>query len=189
MNTWTTNCPKVKQKLFIFQFGEVSITRIIQAKTGWSSITDDRQFLQWMAKTELEDVMLPDSCCASPCGHPMARSVHPVQICTHPADSFSSAFLWMMWSSWPVTGPTPSPCKLSGQKATPTDLVLKMLGPHLSNISHLQSWSFENSCSWWLNGKESIYQCRGHRFDPWSEKIPHALEQLSPWATTVEPVL
>ena len=48
MNTWTTNCPKVKQKLFIFQFGEVSITRTIQAKAGWSSITDDRQFLQWI---------------------------------------------------------------------------------------------------------------------------------------------
>ena len=28
---------------------------------------------------------------------------------------------------------------------------------------------------------------RGHRFDPWSRKIPHAMEQLNPHATTTEP--
>ena len=27
----------------------------------------------------------------------------------------------------------------------------------------------------------------GHRFNPWSGKIPHAMEQLSPCATTTEP--
>ena len=27
-------------------------------------------------------------------------------------------------------------------------------------------------------------QFRGHRFDPWSRKIPHAVGQLSPCATT-----
>ena len=36
--------------------------------------------------------------------------------------------------------------------------------------------------------KESACQCRGHGFDPWSEKIPHASGQLSPCATTAEPV-
>jgi len=25
---------------------------------------------------------------------------------------------------------------------------------------------------WWLRGKESAYQCRGHKFDPWVGKIP-----------------
>ena len=30
---------------------------------------------------------------------------------------------------------------------------------------------------------------RGHRFEPWSGKIAHAAEQLSPCATTTEPVL
>ena len=39
----------------------------------------------------------------------------------------------------------------------------------------------------WLSGGESASQCRGHGFDPWSEKIPHAAEQLSPCATTTEP--
>ena len=30
---------------------------------------------------------------------------------------------------------------------------------------------------------------QGHRFKPWSGKIPHATEQLSPCTTTTEPVL
>ena len=28
---------------------------------------------------------------------------------------------------------------------------------------------------------------QGHRFEPWSRKIPYAAEQLSPCATTPEP--
>ena len=30
---------------------------------------------------------------------------------------------------------------------------------------------------------------REPQFDPWSGKIPHAMEQLSPCTTTTEPVL
>ena len=43
----------------------------------------------------------------------------------------------------------------------------------------------------WLNlsSKESACQCRRHGFDPWSGKIPQAAGQLSPCATTIEPVL
>ena len=40
---------------------------------------------------------------------------------------------------------------------------------------------------WWRSGWESACQCRGHGFGPWSGKIPHAAEQLDPWATTTEP--
>ena len=36
---------------------------------------------------------------------------------------------------------------------------------------------------WWLSGKEFACQCRRHVFDPWSGKIPHASEHLSPCAT------
>ena len=39
---------------------------------------------------------------------------------------------------------------------------------------------------WWSSGQESACQCRGHRFNPWCGKIPHAEEQLSPSATTTE---
>ena len=33
---------------------------------------------------------------------------------------------------------------------------------------------------------ESTCQCKGHRFDPWSGKIPHASRQLSLCAATTE---
>ena len=34
---------------------------------------------------------------------------------------------------------------------------------------------------------ESTCQCRGHQFDPWSGKIPHASRQLNLCATATEP--
>ena len=37
--------------------------------------------------------------------------------------------------------------------------------------------------------KESACQHRRHGFDPWAQKILHAVEQLSPCATAIEPVL
>ena len=40
---------------------------------------------------------------------------------------------------------------------------------------------------WWHSGWESACQCRGCGFEPWSGKIPHAAEQLGPWATITEP--
>ena len=40
---------------------------------------------------------------------------------------------------------------------------------------------------WWRSGWESACQCRGHGFEPWSGRIPHAAEQLGPWATVTEP--
>ena len=42
---------------------------------------------------------------------------------------------------------------------------------------------------WWLSGKESTCQCKGHRFDPPAGKILHAVDQLSPGATSTEPAL
>ena len=40
---------------------------------------------------------------------------------------------------------------------------------------------------WWCSSWESACWCRGPGFEPWSGKIPHATEQLSPCATTTEP--
>ena len=40
---------------------------------------------------------------------------------------------------------------------------------------------------WWRSGWESACQCRGRGFEPWSGRIPHATEQLGPWATIAEP--
>ena len=42
---------------------------------------------------------------------------------------------------------------------------------------------------WWLSGKESSCQFIRHRFSPSSRKILHAMKQLRPWATAIEPVL
>ena len=42
---------------------------------------------------------------------------------------------------------------------------------------------------WWFSGGESAWQCRRHRFDPWSRTVPHATEQPCPYTTTTEPVL
>ena len=41
--------------------------------------------------------------------------------------------------------------------------------------------------SWWLNGKESVCQCRRNRFDPWSGEIPQASGQLNLCSTTADP--
>ena len=41
----------------------------------------------------------------------------------------------------------------------------------------------------WLSGKESGCQCRRCGFDPWSGKISRGMEQRSPCAATIEPVL
>ena len=42
---------------------------------------------------------------------------------------------------------------------------------------------------WWLSGEEFACQCIDMGSIPDLGKIPHAVEQLSPHATTVEPVL
>ena len=42
---------------------------------------------------------------------------------------------------------------------------------------------------WWVSDKESACQCRRHGFDPWSRKIPHALEQLSLCTTAIDPAV
>ena len=42
---------------------------------------------------------------------------------------------------------------------------------------------------WWFSGKDFAFQCKRHQYDPWSRKIPHAAEQQSLCAPTLEPVL
>ena len=59
-----------------------------------------------------------------------------------------------------------------------------------SMITHLKDKKIElMGLHWWCSGKESACQCRRHGFDPWSEKIPYAEEQLSLCTTTIKPVL
>ena len=39
---------------------------------------------------------------------------------------------------------------------------------------------------WWSSGKDSACEHRGHRFNPWSGTIPHAIGQSSPCTTATE---
>ena len=55
--------------------------------------------------------------------------------------------------------------------------------------SHIIDVKKSTGLLWWLSGKESVCQCRTHGFNSWSEKLPHAVEQLSPCVATTEPVL
>ena len=54
------------------------------------------------------------------------------------------------------------------------------------NLKELRQFAGPPRC---LSGKESVCQCKRLEFDPWSGKIPRAMEQLSPCATTTEPGL
>jgi len=44
----------------------------------------------------------------------------------------------------------------------------------------------EKGLPWWLSSKESTRQFRKQSFDPWSGKIPHASEHLSPCTSATE---
>ena len=48
------------------------------------------------------------------------------------------------------------------------------------------SYMFVSGLAWWHSEEESTCQCRGHGFDPWSRKIPHAMGQPSLCAPTTE---
>ena len=53
----------------------------------------------------------------------------------------------------------------------------------VSNIKITSKWDLSGGTV-----VKNTCQCRGHGFDPWSRKIPYAMEQISPCATTTEPV-
>ena len=54
--------------------------------------------------------------------------------------------------------------------------ILHMLGERKLVYSKIKKCGLP----WWCSGSESACQCRGHGFEPWSGKIPHATEQLGP---------
>ena len=56
---------------------------------------------------------------------------------------------------------------------------------HIPNESHNSKRYMQPGLPWYLSGKESACQCMRLRFSPWSRRIPHAVEQLSPCVTTI----
>ena len=72
----------------------------------------------------------------------------------------------------------------------PGDILL-LIGKHASYTQECLQLTFY--LPWGFPGGSVVKnspasQCRRHKFDPWSRKIPQAEEQLSPCSTTVEPV-
>ena len=61
------------------------------------------------------------------------------------------------------------------------------MGSHRVSNAHWPFKRWYQGLPWWRSGWESVCQCRGYGFEPWSGKIPHAAEQLGPWATIAEP--
>ena len=58
------------------------------------------------------------------------------------------------------------------------------LSKEMENIKRIK-WKFYTKkvtpgLPWWRSGWGSACQCRGHGFEPWSGRIPHAAEQLGP---------
>ena len=51
---------------------------------------------------------------------------------------------------------------------------------HLTLVRMAIIKNLQTGLPWWRSGWESACQCRGHGFEPWSGKIPHAAEQLGP---------
>ena len=60
---------------------------------------------------------------------------------------------------------------------------------HLTPVRMAIIKVYKQGLPWWHSGWESAHQCRGHGFEPWSGRIPHATEQLNPCATAAEPAL
>ena len=94
-------------------------------------------------------------------------------------------------SSRPDTSPEGQRWKQTCIEQVPLFWLLQGAGAHLTWGSLGQDATYLKKCStglpWWRSGWESACQCRGHGFEPWSGKVPHAAEQLGPWATTTEP--
>ena len=76
--------------------------------------------------------------------------------------------------------PFPIPLNILGKMT-----FLVTFGIRISKVLGIKK--FSPGLPWWCSGWENACQCRGHGFEPRSGKIPHAAEQLGPWATITEP--
>ena len=95
----------------------------------------------------------------------------------------------------PVSRTTASPFGHSHQVHSFWNLLISYLLTHRSPVTlqpDIPIWGWVNldlvaiqgrtqkallGLPWWRSGWESACQCKGHGFEPWSGKIPHAAEQ------------
>ena len=63
----------------------------------------------------------------------------------------------------------------------PNPVLFLLLTCFLPEAAIFSKWKYRAPrIPWWQSGKEFVCQCRERGFDPWSGKIPHATQQLSP---------
>ena len=83
----------------------------------------------------------------------------------------------ILWNIWPSPSHRVNSCEHINQ----IKLIFFFSPSHLGENNDNQ-----RGLRWWYSGWGSSRQCGGRGLDPWSGKIPHAWEQLSPRGTTAE---
>ena len=119
----------------------------------------------------------------------------------HPSPSLCHGFTYL----WLPLSPEMIPCRVLDRSQTRKKIQTRSMGDEGSSLMGAEEASPDASGSlcqretgglpWWSTrvdivhpGWTSTGQGRGHEFCPWCGRIPRAWEQLSPCATTIEPV-
>lgn len=112
----------------------------------------------------------------------------------HPSPSLCRGFTYL----WLPLSPEMIPCRVLDRSQTWKKTKRSSMGDEGSSLMGDEEASPDTSESlcqretrglpWWSSGWTSTGQGRGHEFCPWCGRIPRAWEQLSPCATTIEPV-
>ena len=72
------------------------------------------------------------------------------------------------------------------QLTRPANFTIVWLFDGMSSIGGNLKSKTKWGLPWWLSGREPACQCRGHRLDPRSGRVPHAAERLSPSAAPTD---
>ena len=103
---------------------------------------------------------------------------HCRQILYHLSHQTTRASLMVQWLRFHL--PAPGISGWGARVWVPS--LVRELGSHSTSGPRNQNRKERQRLPWWCSEEESACQCRGHRFNPRSRKIPHAKEQLG-WGT------
>ena len=117
-----------------------------------ASIKNKPGIASWMMKHHKEWWTVPATLAEANLDEPTAS--HPIDLCK---STSKSSRVSHSTHRWPQMDPS-------------TQLRLGELSSSVINFSN-------NTCPWWLSGKESACQCRRCRFKPWVRKIPWRRKQ------------
>ena len=89
-------------------------------------------------------------------------------------------------SSMSSAGPGQNSSQTGTSLSHSVPVALRRSWQRADTLRTLAEWKNIQGLPWWLRGKEPACQCRRRGFSPWSERIPHTLEQRSLCTTTIE---